>query len=298
MTLRHCVCCTVLLACPGVAAATDLLPETAEAYNAYIVEVRERFGRQVESRAPIEEASPVTLARLRAGEIVAGPGHEDGIFNVPSGLIHHWRGRAFVPGVTLDEMVAVAQDYPHYTDTYDWVIGSGVMEHEREEWPRRDRYRLFLRIKRSARLVTGVLDLWLFVEYRYPRADLAVAVSNADCIRQVQNEGRPDERRMDVGRDSGYLWRVNTFSTYLEADGGVFVELETIGLSRRFPRMVGWLIEPIARRLGRGSAADTLRQLRSAALLHESSLARTMPTDRILTCRCDTTLVGRGRSSD
>ena len=34
------------------------------------------------------------------------------------------------------------------------------------------------------------------------------------------------------------------------------------------------------------------------ALLHESSLARTMPIDRILTCRCDTTLVGRGRSSD
>ena len=37
---------------------------------------------------------------------------------------------------------------------------------------------------------------------------------------------------------------------------------------------------------------------RSGALLHESSLARTMPIDRILTCRCDTTLVGRGRSSD
>ena len=36
----------------------------------------------------------------------------------------------------------------------------------------------------------------------------------------------------------------------------------------------------------------------STALLHESSPARTMPTDRILTCRCDTTLVGRGRSSD
>ena len=29
-----------------------------------------------------------------------------------------------------------------------------------------------------------------------------------------------------------------------------------------------------------------------------SSLARTMPPDRILTCRCDTTLVGQGRSSD
>ena len=38
--------------------------------------------------------------------------------------------------------------------------------------------------------------------------------------------------------------------------------------------------------------------LRITALLHESSLARTMPTDRILTGRCDTTLVDRGRSSD
>ena len=37
---------------------------------------------------------------------------------------------------------------------------------------------------------------------------------------------------------------------------------------------------------------------RDGALLHESSLARTMPTDRILTGRCDTTLVDRGRSSD
>ena len=34
------------------------------------------------------------------------------------------------------------------------------------------------------------------------------------------------------------------------------------------------------------------------ALLHESSRARTMPTDRILTGRCDMTLGGRTRSSD
>ena len=34
------------------------------------------------------------------------------------------------------------------------------------------------------------------------------------------------------------------------------------------------------------------------ALLHESSRARTRPTDRILTGRFDMTLVGRGRSSD
>ena len=37
---------------------------------------------------------------------------------------------------------------------------------------------------------------------------------------------------------------------------------------------------------------------RRGALLHESSLARTRPTDRILTGRGDMTLVGRGRSFD
>ena len=50
--------------------------------------------------------------------------------------------------------------------------------------------------------------------------------------------------------------------------------------------------------------SQTARQMLTApgerrmALLHESSLARTMPTDRILTGRCDMTLVGRGRSAD
>ena len=37
---------------------------------------------------------------------------------------------------------------------------------------------------------------------------------------------------------------------------------------------------------------------RGGALLHESSRARTLPTDRFLACRCDMTRVGRGRSSD
>ena len=48
----------------------------------------------------------------------------------------------------------------------------------------------------------------------------------------------------------------------------------------------------------RGHRRRPVGRRRFMALLHESSLACTMPIDRILTCRCDTTLVGRGRSSD
>ena len=37
------------------------------------------------------------------------------------------------------------------------------------------------------------------------------------------------------------------------------IEMETIGLSRSFPPMLGWFIEPIARRLGRKSVELSLR---------------------------------------
>ena len=51
-------------------------------------------------------------------------------------------------------------------------------------------------------------------------------------------------------------------------------------------------------RMSDAGSLRTVPRRRVRALLHESSLARTMPIDKILTCRCDTTLVVRGRSSD
>jgi hypothetical protein len=57
-----------------------------------------------------------------------------------------------------------------------------------------------------------------------------------------------------------------TFTRFVERDGGVHVELETLGLSRRFPPLLGWIIEPIARRLGRSSVERSLGELKSAVL--------------------------------
>ena len=53
-------------------------------------------------------------------------------------------------------------------------------------------------------------------------------------------------------------------SRLIERDGGVAVEMETIGLSRAFPRMLAWIIEPIARRLGRKSVELSLQEFASA----------------------------------
>lgn len=190
------------------------------------------------------------------------------------------------PRATVSALIAQRQsqlsrralaDYGSYDRTYEWIIRSRVLRHVNEREPRRDRFWALLRIQRSASVVTSTIDVWSAIEYRYPRSDLATAVSDADSIRQVEDAGEPDERRLPVGTGSGYLWRANTYAFYLERDGGVYIDLQTVGLSRGFPTLLGWIIEPIARRLGRGSAADSLEHLREAVAPAEASQPRGCP---------------------
>lgn len=254
----------VLLLVPRLAAGAELKPVTRAAWEQHTAEVRQRFTATSGGPFWVEQATEQERARLRAGTIVAWPAAGDGILHIPGGLIHEWRAAAFIPGASLAKVLNVTQDYAHYSGTYDWTIRSGVLAHHRERDG--DVFRVYLRLKESASVVTAVLDLWTVVEYRYPQTGRAIAVSHADCIREVEHAGQDDERRLPAGTGSGFLWRADTFSTYLERDGGVYADFETIGLSRPFPRLLGWIVEPIARRLGRGSAAESLRHLRQAVI--------------------------------
>src|SRR5204862_7263362 len=100
--------------------------------------------------------------------------------------------------------------------------------------------------------------------YFKPRAGVVYAISNADEIREVERPGRADERLLPPGRDSGYLWRASTFTHFQEHGDGVYVEMETLGLSRQFPALLGWIIEPIARQVGRRSVQNSLQEFIAA----------------------------------
>jgi len=60
----------------------------------------------------------------------------------------------------------------------------------------RDLFEIFLRIERSASVVKGILDLWTVVEYQRQGPEFSSAVSTTECIRQVEHEGRLNERRL------------------------------------------------------------------------------------------------------
>lgn len=231
------------------AAAADLQPRTAQAYGKYADEMTRDFV----SRATMN----ATTARRCDGVITARAGNGDGILNVPDGLIHHWLALAFVRGATLKDVDRVARDYSAYPKVYKSVVSSKVLSQQG------DTYRVLIRVKEDAGL-TAVLDVRSAVEYRTQRDGSITATSKSEEIRQVEDYGKPNESLLPVGRDSGYLWRAHTLTHFVAEKDGVFVAMETLGLSRRFPPLTGWIIEPIARRIGRKSVEGSLDEFLAA----------------------------------
>lgn len=219
------------------AVAAELEPRTLQAYEAYVASVRQAF--------------------LGDGPSPAGddqPGH---ITRVPGGLVHHWRGATFIPGVALDDVLAVAQDYDRYAAIHTPVLESRLLAREGNT------FRVFARMKEGGGMVTAVLDVWSEVTYVRGAGEVR-ALGEARVIRQLEDGDWRRPRYLPPGENSGYLWAANTFTRFTERDGGVRVELDTLGLSRRFPKFLGWIVEPIVKRIGRSSAERTLAEFSAA----------------------------------
>lgn len=259
LVVVFCVAGSLLLAERSTVAA-ELDAQTIAAYERHLAAVAQAFAARVDSDTFLTSGDSQALARMRNGEILLAAGTGDGITDVPKGLFHHWRAAAFIPNITLERLLSIVQDYAAYSDAYDWLLASQLVDREG------DRYRAFFRVKQSAGVVTGVVDMWMVTDYRRVSADRVVAVSKTECVRQVEHAGETNERRLRTGTGSGYVWRADAMSKYMQRDGGVYVELDAIGLSRGYPALLGWIIEPVARRLGRESAAGSLNRLRAVTV--------------------------------
>ncbi len=266
-TLARLVVVSLCLSAPPVLIAAQLQEATSRAFDKYLSQARQRFlERTAHGTAPtLVPGAADTLAR---GDVIAVPGQQDGIVGVVGGLLHHWAGAVFISGVRLERVIEVSQAYDDYHRIYKPVLTSAILTHDT------DAYRVQMRVKEGSGVVTAVLDIRSRVTYAFPRPGQGYALSYAEDIREVTDAGTATERRLPAGRDSGYLWRAGTFTTYVERDAGVYVELETLGLSRGFPPLLGWIIEPIARRLGRKSVEASLQEFRDAVIATNANDSR------------------------
>jgi hypothetical protein len=233
----------------SLSAGAELQGRTLRAYESYRASVEKQFfARQHTPNTP------------PSSEIVGRPADEGGIISISGGLIHHWIGTCFIRGVNLQTAIEVSRHYDLYPSIYKEIVTSRVLERDA------DKYRIQVRVKDRDAGITAVLDVRSTIRYVFPDRGHAFTVSNSEEIREVRRAGMADEVLLPAGRDSGYLWRADVFTAFAQTADGVYVETETLGLSRGFPPMLGWIIEPIARRFGRKSVVVSLEQFEAAAI--------------------------------
>jgi hypothetical protein len=171
-------------------------------------------------------------------------------------MIHHWIGTAFVPSGTVDDAVALLQDYNAHQRIYaPTVAGSKLLSRDG------DRFTLFLRFVMK-KVITVVVNSEHEARFSRPRADRAEGLIHSTRIAEVEDAGKPTEREKPVGNDGGYLWRLNTYWRLLARDGGVYIQCESVSLTRGIPTGFGWLVGPFVTSIPRETLTFTLETTR------------------------------------
>jgi hypothetical protein len=208
------------------------------------------IGKPQETRALLQKGQ-VSIHRM---DTLAANGRD---IPVPDGMIHHWLGGIFVPGVTLQALLEWLQDYDQHERYFMEVEESQLLSREGQE------FQIFYRLRRK-KVITVFYNTLHAVIYRQHGAQRASSRSATTRIAELDHPGEPAESEKPVGDDRGFLWRLNSYWRFLEADGGVFVECESISLSRSIPFGLGWLIKGYVESIPRESLENTLTSIRNA----------------------------------
>jgi hypothetical protein len=253
------------LAAPAAALA-DLEARTAQAFDRYVRLTEERMAAEESGAAGFLYVERLPAARRQALEQRARRGElvierletrEGGKrVEAPDGLIHHWVGLVFVPGATAADAVALLQDYDRHAQVYAPAVQrSKVLERDGE------RFRVYLRFYMK-KVIAVTLDTEH--EARFTRSGPGRAFSHirSTRVQEVEHARTPDERPKPPGEGRGFMWRLNTYWRFLEADDGTWVQCESLTLSRDIPFGLGWIIGPFVTDVPKESLTFTLETTR------------------------------------
>ena len=103
-----------------IANIVQLKPRTLEGFEAHIRESEAAMNQTLHGNRPFlwSETNSGRAQQVRQGNIVAEICSDQGSIEVPNGLIHDWVGAAFISGVTVENVVALVQDYDNHKNIY------------------------------------------------------------------------------------------------------------------------------------------------------------------------------------
>jgi hypothetical protein len=252
---------TVMLMAPGILPAAELKPETLRAWDAYLEAADARVKLRLDGRQPFLWADEALgrSQQLRHGEVLVTPVGGPGSQRVPGGLIHDWLGSSFIPASTLADVLAVVHDYGRYKEIYKPVVAnSKIIECGGNQQT------FSMLWEHHVLFVTAALNA-VYESRDFPMgASRWYNVTTTTEVREVADYGESGQRLLPPDHGSGYIWRLRSMARLEERDGGVYVELEALALTRDIPASLHWLINPVVTRLSRSSVYTTLSQTRQA----------------------------------
>jgi hypothetical protein len=237
----------------------QLKSETVEAFDEYVKSAEAQMEQTLHGGSFLwSDQDSARAKQVRDGKVVAQFWAGHGPVKVPDGLIHDWIGAAFIPSSTIEETLALIQDYDNHKTVYTpEVIASKIISHRSND------FQIYLRLLKK-KIMTVVLDTDHDVHYRSLGRTRWVCGSYSTRIAEVENAGGAKEKTLPPDTGYGFLWRLYSYWRFEERDGGTYVECRAISLSRDVPFGLGWAIEPIIQKLPRESLVNTLEATRRA----------------------------------
>jgi hypothetical protein len=193
------VCCLLL---PAGLRAQQLKPETAQAFDCYV--------QAAEARMDARKPLPLDEAKVRTIEANGPNPHK-----LAGGQLYDWIGAVFIPGTSLDKLMRMLQDYDHRAQYFPETISTSKLLCLTGT----ERFQYSMRMKEPAILDVDSDVTWTRVDpQRWRCRSISTKVA-------------------EVGKDHGYLRRLNSYWLFSETGKGVQVEAETITLSDEFGSM-------------------------------------------------------------
>jgi hypothetical protein len=249
--------------------SVELKPPTVEAFERYVKATEARIEKELSRPKTFlyvdtlpEPRRAEVRAMLQRGEVFMerlktrdAAGRE---MEAPDALIHHWVGAVFIPCATLHQTLEVVQDYDRHQDIYKpEVVRSKLVERNGND------FKIYYRLRKK-KLITVTLNTDHDVRYYPVDAARCYSRSYATRIQQVANADKPDEYQKPVGRDSGFLWRIDSYWRFVERDGGVYVECESVSLTRDIPWIATPIVKPFVTDIPKESLQMTMGSTRRA----------------------------------
>ncbi|HEV3036246.1 MAG TPA: hypothetical protein VHA33_00405 [Candidatus Angelobacter sp.] len=271
-SLRTLALFSFILVLPSLAA--ELQKKTSSAFDHYVQLTEARIAGEMGDansflwvdRQP-EARRKELLSLLSKGQVVVQhmETQEGGKeIPIPDGMVHHWMATVFVPGVNLQQTLSMMQDFERHTEIYKAdVIKAKVLNHKGDD------FQLYLRLHRKT-VVTVVYDTQFEIKFFPVDKTREYSRHCATRIVEVENAGRSDEHPDPVGNDRGFLWRLNTYWRYQEKNGGTYIQVEFITLSRSVPAIFAWLVNPYIKSIPHEYLTNLLQTTRSALTAKKS----------------------------